>query len=84
MKREEIKKIAAITDEQSARSRVTGCTSLPRGTTPRWRRAGFDPQAVRSYLAANGLLRLSGDGRRVVSKKLHGVSAKCVCVKMGG
>lgn len=46
--------------------------------------AGFDPRAVRSYLAANGLLRLSGDGRRVVSKKLHGVSAKCVCVRMGG
>lgn len=46
--------------------------------------AGFDPRAVRSYMAGNGLLRLSGDGRRVVSKKLHGVSTKCVCVKMGG
>lgn len=46
--------------------------------------AGFDPQAVRSYLAAHDLLRLSGDGRRVVSKKLHGVSTKCVCVRMGG
>lgn len=45
--------------------------------------AGFDPRTVRSYMAGNGLLRLSRDGRRVVSKKLHAVSTKCVCVKMG-
>ena len=45
---------------------------------------GFDPQAVRSYMASNGLLRLSSEKKNTVPKKIHGVTTKCICMLMGG
>lgn len=45
---------------------------------------GFDPQAVRSYMASNGLLRLSSDKKKTVPKRIHGVLTRCICMRMGG
>lgn len=45
---------------------------------------GFDPQAVRSYMASNGLLRLSSEKKKTVPKRIHGVLTRCICMRMGG
>lgn len=45
---------------------------------------GFDPSAVRSYMASNGLLRLSSEKKNTVPHRIHGILTKCVCVRMGG